>query len=237
MMVAPGDESKGEYYKATVTSGKKYRIRIINTSVDSAFMVSLDDHPFTVITSDFVPIKPYVAQRVFVGIGQRLDVIIEANQTASNYWFRADVPAGSVAGLCGTNGNNGNIKAIFHYSNATDSNPTSTAWSTTDTPDRCTDEDPANLEPYWDSFVPSDPLNADPSFLDVQAVEDGVTSDGSTIFRWAINFTSLNVDWDRPILEYVQEGNTSYPSYENLIRVPDDADVSHENMPGVTEKC
>jgi hypothetical protein len=29
------------------------------------------------------------------------------------------------------------------------------------------------------------------------------------------------VTWEKPILEYVQEGNTSYPHSENLINVPD----------------
>ncbi|KAI5259314.1 hypothetical protein E4T42_00069 [Aureobasidium subglaciale] len=215
------DGTKGKYYNATVQSGKKYRLRLINTSVDSAFMVSVDGHPFTVITSDFVPVKPYVAERVFVGIGQRLDVIIEANQTAGNYWFRADVPN---TGLCGSNANPNGIRAIIHYSNSTFADPTSTAWDTTgDNADRCTDEsfNSNKLEPYWDSFVPSNPLTASPELLSVQAQEAGVTTDGATIFRWAINMTALNVDWDKPILEYVQEGNTSYPPSENLINVPD----------------
>ncbi|KAI5208553.1 hypothetical protein E4T39_01400 [Aureobasidium subglaciale] len=215
------DGTKGKYYNATVQSGKKYRLRLINTSVDSAFMVSVDGHPFTVITSDFVPIKPYVAERVFIGIGQRLDVIIEANQTVGNYWFRADVPN---TGLCGSNANPNGIKAIIHYSNSTFADPTSSAWDTTGANvDRCTDEsfNSNKLEPYWDSFIPNNALTADPELLSVQAQEAGVTTDGATIFRWAINMTALNVDWDKPILEYVQEGNTSYPPSENLINVPD----------------
>lgn len=47
----------GSYAKMTVVKGKKYRIRIINTSVDNYFSVSMDGHPFTVITSDFVSIQ------------------------------------------------------------------------------------------------------------------------------------------------------------------------------------
>lgn len=220
MNVSP-DGTKGKYFNATVQSGKRYRLRLINTSVDSAFMVSVDGHPFTVITSDFVPVMPYVAERVFVGIGQRLDVIIEANQTAGNYWFRADVPAG---GACGNNANPNGIRAIIHYSNSTFGNPTSTAWDTTGAnADRCNDESyqTDKLTPYWDSFVPSDALLADPELLTVQAQEAGVRTDGATIFSWAINTTALNVDWNKPILEYVQEGNTSYPKSENLINVPD----------------
>ncbi|CAD0099426.1 unnamed protein product [Aureobasidium mustum] len=163
---------------------------------------------------------PYPAERVFVGIGQRLDVIIEANQTGGNYWFRADASAPG----CTNNGNPHGIRAIIHYSNATFANPTSTAWDTTgDNADRCTDEsyNSDKLTPFWDSFVPDNALTANPEFLSVQAQEAGVTSDNKTIFRWAINTTALNVDWNKPILEYVQEQNTSYPASENLINVPD----------------
>jgi hypothetical protein len=223
MNVSP-DGTKGKYFNATVQSGKRYRLRLINTSVDSAYMVSVDNHPFTVITSDFVPVMPYVADRVFIGIGQRLDVIIEANQTAGNFWFRADVPAvGGAFPACGDNANPNGIRAIIHYSNATFDNPTSTAWDRTGVnADRCTDESYQSdkLTPYWDSFVPSNALLANPELLSVQAQEAGVRTDNATIFSWAINTTALNVDWDKPILEYVQDGNTSYPASENLINVP-----------------
>lgn len=47
-------------------------------------MVSLDQHTFSVIASDFVPIVPYSADWIFVGIGQRYDVVITANQTSGN---------------------------------------------------------------------------------------------------------------------------------------------------------
>jgi FtsP/CotA-like multicopper oxidase with cupredoxin domain len=49
----------GSYNKVTLTPGKKHRLRIINTSVESGIRVSLDDHTFQVITSDFVPVKPF----------------------------------------------------------------------------------------------------------------------------------------------------------------------------------
>ncbi|KAI4726487.1 hypothetical protein E4T49_05757 [Aureobasidium sp. EXF-10728] len=224
MNVSP-DGTKGKYFNATIQSGKRYRLRLINTSVDSAFMVSIDGHPFTVISNDFVPVMPYAADRVFVGIGQRLDVIIEANQTVGNYWFRADVPAvGGAFPACGNNANPNGIKAIIHYSNSTFASPTSTAWDRTgDSADRCNDEsyNSNKLAPYWDSFVPDNALTANPEFLSVQAQEAGIRSDNATIFRWAIDTTALNVTWEKPTLEYVQEKNTSYAPSMNLINMPD----------------
>jgi FtsP/CotA-like multicopper oxidase with cupredoxin domain len=49
----------GSYSKVALTPGKKHRLRLINTSVESAIRVSLDNHTFSVIASDFVPIKPF----------------------------------------------------------------------------------------------------------------------------------------------------------------------------------
>jgi FtsP/CotA-like multicopper oxidase with cupredoxin domain len=48
----------GQYDQVTLTPGKKHRLRLINTSVEAALRVTLDGHPFQVITSDFVPINP-----------------------------------------------------------------------------------------------------------------------------------------------------------------------------------
>lgn len=51
-------------------SGKKYRLRLINMSVDNYIQVSLDGHPFEVITADFIPIQPFAAEWLVMGIGQ-----------------------------------------------------------------------------------------------------------------------------------------------------------------------
>ncbi|RMX90923.1 hypothetical protein D0867_15172 [Hortaea werneckii] len=198
--------STGKYHTMTATKGKKYRLRIINTSVDNHFMVSLDNHPFQVITSDFVPIKPYYADWIFLGIGQRYDVVINANQTSGNYWFRALVPGG-----CGTNSNT-DIKSIFHYADAAIGDPTSSAKSVTP---RCTDE--KGLQPYWDSFVPEGPL-ANGAELNV-SIQVGLDFDGSTLVKWGVNFSALSVVWDYPILQQVIDGNETYPSNANLIEL------------------
>ncbi|RDW60551.1 hypothetical protein BP6252_11934 [Coleophoma cylindrospora] len=198
----------GKYTTNTLTSGKRYRLRLINTSVDNHFAVSLDNHPFTVITSDFVPIKPYTTNWIFMGIGQRYDVIITANQTVGSYWFRAEVQSG-----CGSNDNNGNIKSIFTYAGAAAGDPTSTPTTYTQ---RCTDE--TSLVPFWDSFIPSGPLVNFTQNLDV-AINIGATANGSVI-TWGINFNSLDVVWEKPILEYVKNGTSDWPTSENLIALP-----------------
>lgn len=63
---APG---YGSYYTRTFQQGKKYLIRLINTSVGSAFIFSIDGHKMKVISTDFVPIEPYETNAVLVNIG------------------------------------------------------------------------------------------------------------------------------------------------------------------------
>jgi FtsP/CotA-like multicopper oxidase with cupredoxin domain len=97
--------------------GKKYKLRLINAAVDNHFVVSLDNHQFTVVAADFVPVKPFITDNLFIAIGQRYDAIIDADQEVANYWFRAEVQDQADPD-CGLNANNGNIKSIFHYEGA-----------------------------------------------------------------------------------------------------------------------
>ena len=50
--------------------GKKYLLRLINTSVDSTMVFAIDNHEITVMSSDFVPIVPYKTDKVLIGIGK-----------------------------------------------------------------------------------------------------------------------------------------------------------------------
>lgn len=211
-MLSP-DGTKGAYNKVNIEKGKKYRLRLINTSTDNHFKVSLDGHSFEVITSDFTPITPYTTDWLFVAIGQRYDVIITADQPISNYWFRAEVQ-----GLCGNNANTGNIKSIFSYSGADDEEPTTTAVVYVQS---CLDEAP--LVPYISKSVPSANFLAQNQALDV-ALGSAVNSNGQNVISWTINGTMLHIDWAKPTLQYVREAALSddiaFPESLNVIKLP-----------------
>ncbi|EEU37368.1 uncharacterized protein NECHADRAFT_86298 [Fusarium vanettenii 77-13-4] len=96
-----------ERFNMTVTQGKKYLLRVINTSVDTTFVFSIDNHLFEVMSSDFVPIKPYKVSNVLIGIGQRYHIVLHANPINNitypksedgNYWIRT-VPADGCKGF------------------------------------------------------------------------------------------------------------------------------------------
>ncbi|KAI1385834.1 putative multicopper oxidase [Hypoxylon trugodes] len=92
-----------ERYNMTVTKGKKYILRIINTSVDTTWIFSIDNHNLTVMSTDFVPIKPYDTDHIVIGIGQRYHVVLNADPintdkfpaaSDGNYWIRTVATTG-----------------------------------------------------------------------------------------------------------------------------------------------
>ncbi|KAF2178348.1 multicopper oxidase [Zopfia rhizophila CBS 207.26] len=199
----------GAYGRVKLQKGKKYRLRLINASTDNSIRVSLDNHPFNVISSDLIPIKPYVMNWVLLVVGQRYDVIITANQTADNYWFRAEV-----VNACAS-ANNFYGRSTFRYEGASNSDPTTSAATT---PVGCADE--SRLVPWVPNQVSSEQFLQQVGNLQVNLAREQVTTNGQNIVVWAVNLTAINVDWDMPTLEYIKQGNTSYPRTFNLIEFP-----------------
>ncbi|KAI6845513.1 laccase-like multicopper oxidase [Hortaea werneckii] len=194
----------GQYHVTQVKKGKKYRLRLINTGINQHFDVSIDNHKLTVIASDFVPIKPYVTDSVSIGIGQRHDVVFHANQDAGNYWIRADI------GNCGRNVNAGNIRSIVRYDGASTSDPTTSGVSKDLA---CRDE---AVRPYVDNEVPRDQFSRAVRRLSTDFNAD--TSDGRLV-QWLINGSDIRVDWEKPTLQYVLDGNSAFPDELNLYEI------------------
>lgn len=63
-------KNPGKGYTLRFEKGKRYLLRLINTSVESAFAFAIDNHKIQVIAADFVPIEPYYTDRIVVGIGR-----------------------------------------------------------------------------------------------------------------------------------------------------------------------
>ena len=78
--------------KFKFTPGKTHRLRLINSGADGQVRFSIDNHTLEVIATDFVPIQPYKNTTVTLGIGQRMDVLVTADQSADAFWMRASIP-------------------------------------------------------------------------------------------------------------------------------------------------
>jgi laccase len=136
-------------------------------------------------------------------------VIINANQAAGSYWFRAEVQ--NQAG-CGNNANNGNILSIFSYEGHETETPISQGGQYTQ---RCTDEQ--GLTPYWNSYVPSGQIADNMTPLDTW-LNQTRAADGTLTLYWNVNGSSLNADWQKPTLDYVKNNElNSFPERANLI--------------------
>ncbi|KAI0196089.1 laccase [Xylaria flabelliformis] len=200
----------GAYSIINLTPGKTHLLRLYNPSAQHHYQVSIVGHNLTVIETDLVPVKPITTDNLFLAIGQRAHVLITANQKAGNYWMNVTMP---VANKCGVS-YNPFPAAIVHYTNVAEGNPTETG--TVPANSGCTDS--LLYEPIVSQV-------ADPATFGY--TEDNtvvMTSVSTPTVHWVINGSSISnssmrADWDRPVIDYVLSGNTSYPASENLITI------------------
>ncbi|KAH7398085.1 laccase [Cadophora sp. MPI-SDFR-AT-0126] len=197
----------GSYYKVSLTPNKRHLLRIINPSVENTFSVSLNNHSMTVIAADFVPVNAFTTNSLFLGIGQRYDVTIDASQPIGNYWFNVTFSNP----ICGRS-NNPFPAAIFHYNGAPNANPTVRGTPPADP--ACQDQ--TNFTPIVTRTAPI--ASFTPSTNDLPVTFD-VNGDATSV-KWKVNNSAIRVDWSKPTLQYVLEGNSSYPREANIIQLP-----------------
>ncbi|KAF2170607.1 multicopper oxidase [Zasmidium cellare ATCC 36951] len=194
----------GTYNQVTIEQGNRYRLRIISMSVDNYMHVSLDGHRMEIIAADFVPIKPIFVEWIFLGAGQRYDVIITANQQPASYWFRTEV-----AKEC-RNNNDWHGRAIWSYSGLPTRTPNSTAFPE---PTDCLE--PTPLTPYWPQTVPPKQQLGTLQVNTTHAVTDYSNNDSMVV--WALGQT-IDVNWSEPTLSYIHSNTTqALPSLYNVL--------------------
>ncbi|PNS20950.1 Iron transport multicopper oxidase [Sphaceloma murrayae] len=202
----------GKYAQTTLQPGKKHRLRIINPSVDNFIRVKLDNHPFTVISADFIPTTPLPNKSwVLLGPGQRYDVVFTANATAGSYWFRAEV-----AGDC-LSGNNGKGRGLFTYDGQKSTEPTDS--NEAPPQDGCTE---LIATPFWKQPVDSATFDSQVEDLTVALTQASFTTNGKNLVAWALNFTAMNIDWGYPTLAHVIDGNMTFPKSYDIIEIPNE---------------
>ncbi|KAM7186241.1 laccase [Rhypophila sp. PSN 637] len=207
-----GPTGGGKYARVKLKPGKRHRLRIINTSVDNTFTVSLVNHQFTVIQTDFVPVNAFTTSSIFLAIGQRYDVTIDASQAVGNYWFNVTFAA---SGLCGVS-RMPFPAAIFQYEGAS-----STALPTNKgvAPPDSLCQDNTSFVPIVTRSAPASSFAATPSnSLDLNLVTQ--TWQGQQRVYWKIKGQDMNITWDEPTLEYVAKGNLNFPNRYNVFKVP-----------------
>ncbi|KAK4145141.1 laccase [Dichotomopilus funicola] len=197
----------GQYANVTLTPGKRHRLRIINTSTENHFQVSLVDHKFTIIASDLVPVQAQTVDSLFLAVGQRYDVTIDGNAAPGNYWF--NVTFGGQAACGGSL--NPNPAAIFHYAGSSGGLPTKQGVVPVD--HQCLDL--PNLTPVVQRTVPVSGFTKKAD----NTLTVNIDLTGTPLFVWKVNGSAINVDWNKPVLEYVMTQNNSIPRSENIVQI------------------
>ncbi|KAI1269263.1 laccase-1 [Xylariaceae sp. FL1019] len=197
----------GSKFEMVFEQGKSYRIRLINVAVDGAFDFHIDGHEFTIIATDLVPVEPFTVDHVQVGIGQRYDIIVEANADPGDYWIRSGWNT-----LCRVIGNDGDISpegtGILRYDSTSTADPETTDAGVVA---NCWDQDVETLVPV----VPVDVTDLEQVVF--EKLGSGVTQ--LSYFTWTLNSSTLYLDWAEPTVKQVEEGNSAYTGFENVVEV------------------
>ncbi|KAG8210487.1 Extracellular dihydrogeodin oxidase [Trichophyton interdigitale] len=196
----------GKKFETVFEPGKKYLIRLANVAMDSLFQFNIDGHKFKVIAVDFVPIVPYETDNVLVNVGERYDIVVEANATPGDYWMRG----GWLKACQGVaNDNPGSITGIVRYNSRSTEEPTTT--STVQPPKFCADEPATKLVPR---------VKFDVGTISGTTVEGiNVRLTHAAFFQWTINGSSLALDWNKPTLQYVFKNASDIPTPYNVVSV------------------
>jgi hypothetical protein len=130
-------------------------------------------------------------------------VIFEANQEVGNYWMRA-VPGTD----CSLNNNPDNIHAIVRYDSISTADPESTAFPIKDT--ECKDET---------GLIPIVPRSVGNIAIGQEADISIITDVKDNLLKFAINGSSLLIDWDNPTLLLAENSDPSFPTQYNVINL------------------
>lgn len=194
----------GSYFETTFEAGQSYRMRFINSATDAHFRLSIDNHNFTVIAMDLVPIVPFDTDNLLIAIGQRYDIVVTATEKSGDYWLRAGWQS-----ACSTNLNPNNALGIIRYDSSSTADPTSTQQTTVAMlASSCQDQDLADLVPYLSTTIDT-ATNTDQE-LDL----DFVTT---TSIMWTINTSTLLLNWSDPTILQVYNNISQFPTDYNVV--------------------
>ncbi|KAL4918819.1 multicopper oxidase [Aspergillus aurantiobrunneus] len=223
-------------YNTTVKGDKRYLLRLINTSTDTTYIFTIDNHNFTVVEADLVPVKPYITDHLAIGIGQRYHVVLNTwpepqRNNTNEFWIRT-IPATHCSSFDASNGTFLEVRqGILYYENHTKTWP-----ETTELPKvnyDCRDEPFGRLEPVVPWTVPklstdekgqySTP-NASVRLGEWLLPEEPHASAGPEVNNWNIMDDPIWVRYGKPTVNNLEP---PYPNNSVVYEVS--ADASHHN--------
>ncbi|KAI3528810.1 multicopper oxidase [Colletotrichum filicis] len=199
------NDTMGSRFETIFEPGTRYRLRLVNAAADNHFRFMIDNHTMEIIATDFVPIVPYNATQLSIGMGQRYDIIVEAKDlTDGDFWLRSIAQES-----CSESDAVDDVKGIIRYSNSSTSDPTTSAYSYTDS---CLDEASSNLVPYL-------AINASDTYISADEKVAVEVTDNALL--WTMNKTSMHTQWEYPTAMQISQNNSTWLTKQNVIHLPD----------------
>lgn len=187
--------------KFKFTSGKTYRLRLINGSAEALLRFSIDNHNMTVMANDFVPIRPYTTDQVTLGVGQRTDIIVKANLPAGSSVFMRSLI--SSCSLVAPTTQTEALAAIFYNGADETKTPSSNPTLINDT---LCGNDPLS------KTIPAYPFPATSAPATTEQIDMRIGMNETNHTLWYMSNSSFRANYDHPILLLAKLGNTSYPN-------------------------
>ena len=152
----------------------------------------------TVMANDFVPVKPYTTNVVTLGVGQRTDVIVEANHPAGSiFWMRSNIST-----ICSVTKQPFALAAIYYDGADTNATPKSAA--------TVIDDSHCGNDPL-DKTIPFFPFPATTKPDTTVDIKITIHTNATGHLLWYMNESSFRANYNHPILLLANQGNTSYP--------------------------
>ncbi|KAK5109467.1 hypothetical protein LTR62_007027 [Meristemomyces frigidus] len=197
--------------KFNVTSGQRYRLRLINAGSEGMQKFSIDGAKLTVIANDFVPINPYDTDVVTLGIGQRSDVVFTANgKSGDSVWMRSTLGTSAFVGGCTLNdGISPEAVAAIYYQHADQSSlPTTNSSVPLSKIESCFNDDLSLTVPTFSMTPPVVPEST-------QEINITYQSNG-THNLFYMNNSTFRADYNDPVLLDAKLGKTTFPADYNV---------------------
>ncbi|KAL6901524.1 Cupredoxin [Trichoderma evansii] len=176
--------------------GKTHLLRLINSGAEGLQRFSIDGHKLTVISNDFVDVKPYETEVVTLGIGQRTEVLVTADGDLDAYWMRSNISS-----LCSLS-NQPNAVAAIYYDNAdTNKTPQSTPWDVPD-PGTCVNDDLSLTEPVMSLPIGKPDVT--------HRIEVNIFVNATNHTLWTLDGESFRGDFNSPTLLMSNLGNYTF---------------------------
>ncbi|KAF7189767.1 oxidoreductase ptaK, partial [Pseudocercospora fuligena] len=194
-----------ELSKFEFQPGKVHRLRLMNTGADGVQKFTIDGHKMQVIAYDYVPVTPYTTEVITLGVGQRADVLVTADNTSTNkFWIRSRTLSGP---QCGGSASGEAHAAIFYSGSDTSSDPTTQASLTFVNDTSCNN---VALDTTFPEFIIPAPDLTKPETYKQLDILMTLELNATGHYEWRMNNQTFKANFNEPALYPVAEtGNIS----------------------------